>query len=408
MRLSKIRLLVSALLPARRAVLAAALMATALASGASAQERSIVVGGLKREFILNTPKHAGPGPWPLVIALHGAWQPARVLRAYLDLDAIAEREGFAVAYPKGINLLWNDGRGSVAGIMPIIQKRDDAAFILSVLDTLVAEGVADPGRAYLMGFSNGAFLTAYIACRHAERFAAYATMMMTAPVSYATSCRPSRPIPILIMNGTYDPIVPMFGRPTPGARLMSAPDSAALFARIDGCGTPVEESARNARIVRWNDCAEGSAVAFYEVEGGHQPPAASVSGVDMLASLLLGPRRRGLDAPEEIWAFFRRFGVWPDAGGTTGDPVATNIAVPAGSVRSGIPPADAAPVDVSRAGVPQAGAPPADAAHDGWAIIRGQPGGGAGPSATATTAFAPVDVPLPIPSPLRRSPTTAP
>lgn len=366
MRLSKIRPLASALLLMSCVVVAAAFPAMpgrtqdagvpeAATPYAGAQEsgpggpeeRSIAVGGLNREFILHTPKNAGPGPWPLVIALHGAWQPANMFRSYLDLDAIAEREGFAVAYPKGINLLWNDGRGSVAGIMPIIQKRDDAAFVLSLLDTLVGEGIADPGRAYLMGFSNGGFLTAFIACRHAERFAAYATMMMTAPVGYAQSCRPSRPIPILMMNGTYDPIVPMFGRPTPGARLMSAVDSAELFARIDGCGTPVEEPAKNARIVRWNDCADGSAVAFYEVQGGHQPPASSVSGVDMLASLLLGPRRAGLDAPEEIWAFFRRFGAWPDAQAGAGEPV---------------------------------------------------PGGG------SATAFAPAEVPLPVPSPLRRRP----
>ncbi len=183
MRLSKIRPHASALLLMSCVVLTTVLL-SALSAPASAEERSIVVGGLKREYILHTPKSAGLGPWPLVIALHGAWQPATVLRSYLDLDAIAEREGFAVAYPKGINLLWNDGRGSVAGIMPIIHKRDDAGFVLAVLDTLAAEGIADPGRAYLMGFSNGAFLTAFIACRHAERFAAYATLMMTAPVSY--------------------------------------------------------------------------------------------------------------------------------------------------------------------------------------------------------------------------------
>ncbi|MDF2997718.1 MAG: Poly(3-hydroxybutyrate) depolymerase-like protein [Xanthobacteraceae bacterium] len=370
MRLSKIRLLLSALL-LMGCVVVTTVMLSALTAPASAQERSIAVGNLTREFILHTPQNAGPGPWPLVIALHGAWQPAGALRSYLDLDAIAEREGFAVAYPKGINLLWNDGRGSVAGIMPIIHKRDDAAFILGVLDTLVAEGIADPGRAYLMGFSNGGFLTAFIACRHAERFAAYATLMMTAPVSYAQSCRPSRPIPILLMNGTYDPIVPMFGRPTPGARLMSATESAQFFARIDGCGEPVQEPAKNARIVRWNDCAGGSAVAFYQVEGGHQPPASSVSGTDMLASLLLGPRRRGLDAPEEIWTFFRRFGAWPQT--IDGNPgVSVGLPMPAGAA----------------------------AALNG--IV---PGAGPVPGSTSASAFAPAEVPLPIPSPLRRRPT---
>jgi polyhydroxybutyrate depolymerase len=229
--------------------------------------------------------------------------------------------------------------------------------------------MADPSRAYLMGFSNGGFLTAFMACRNADRFAAFATLMMTVPIGYSESCKPARPVPILMMNGTYDPIVPMFGRPTPGARLMSATDSANLFARINGCGDPVQEPAKNARIVRWNDCAGGSAVAFYEVEGGHQPPASSVSGVDMLASLLLGPRRRGLDAPEEIWTFFRRFGAWPQENGVNGVP---NAGVSFGE-----------PVPM---GAPMPGANP----------LPGMP---------AASSFAPADVPLPIPSPLRPKPT---
>lgn len=278
-------------------------------------ERTIVSGGRKREYILHLPAGGGPGgnaygPWPLVIALHGALQPASVLKSYLDLDAVADREGFAVAYPRGMNLLWNDGRSSVAGFIPMLHKRDDGRFVLDVLDELVGQGIADPGRAYLMGFSNGGFLTAFVACRYGERFAAYATMMMTAPVGYAESCRPSRPVPILLMNGTYDPIVPMFGRPTPGARLMSAGETAALFARIDGCAEPERGQLPGARITRWNSCADGAAVAFYEIEGGHQPPSSSSGAGDVLASLLLGPRSRGFDAPEEIWGFFRRFGTW--------------------------------------------------------------------------------------------------
>ncbi|TCK23864.1 polyhydroxybutyrate depolymerase [Ancylobacter aquaticus] len=285
------------------------------ASPAAAQSRdslrTLVSGGLTREYILHLPKNAPPGPRPVVIALHGALQPAGMMQRYLDLDAVADREGFVVAYPKGLNLLWNDGRSSIAGFIPLLHKRDDGRFVLDVLEALEAEGIADSSRAYLMGFSNGGFLTAFIACRYAERFQAYATLMMTVPKDYAESCRPSKPVPILLMNGTYDPIVPMFGRPTPGARLMSANDSAALFARLDGCAAPERTSAPHARITRWNDCAPGGAVAYYEVAGGHQPPSQSTDAVDALASVLLGPRRSGLDAPEEIWTFFKRFGGAP-------------------------------------------------------------------------------------------------
>ena len=399
--------------------------------------RSLVSGGLSREFILHRPANAGPGPLPLVIALHGALQPAGMMQRYLDLDAIADREGFVVAYPKGMNLLWNDGRSSIAGFIPLLHKRDDGRFVLDVLDTLVAEGIADPSRAYLMGFSNGGFLTAYVACNYADRFQAYATMMMTVPVGYTESCRPSKPVPILLMNGTYDPIVPMFGRPTPGARLMSADATAALFARIDGCSAPDISSAPQARITRWNNCAPGAAVAYYEIAGGHQPPAQSTDAVDALASVLLGPRRSGLDAPEEIWSFFKRFGGTPAAEIATAPPAAaapvaatshTRTAAPARTATSARPIlrepttlANAWQGVVPEANTREAGtpAPTAFAATEAPPALQrplapgaslplqagfGQGGfvqAGAGQAVPPATATRLAQVPLPPPSPLR-------
>lgn len=390
--------------------------------------RSLVSGGLTREFILHRPKSAPPGPLPLVIALHGALQPAGMMQRYLDLDAVADREGFVVAYPKGMNLLWNDGRSSIAGFIPLLQKRDDGRFVLDVLDTLAAEGLVDPSRAYLMGFSNGGFLTAYVACNYADRFQAYATMMMTVPVGYTESCRPSKPVPILLMNGTYDPIVPMFGRPTPGARLMSANATAALFARLDGCAAPEVASAPHARITRWNDCAPGAAVAYYEIAGGHQPPSQSTDAVDALASVLLGPRRSGLDAPEEIWSFFKRFGGTPAveiAGSASAAPASAALALAAPPPRTppGARPILREPTSLATAwqGIaPEAEGPAADAptatafAATGAAPALDQPIAPGAPlplqagfvqagfvQATPPAAARLAEVPLPPPSPLR-------
>jgi polyhydroxybutyrate depolymerase len=402
-----------------------ALLAPAAAQQAASGERSLVSGGLTREYILHIPKDAPPGPKPLVIALHGAWQPAGVMQRYLDLDKVADREGFIVAYPKGLNLLWNDGRATVAGIMPILYPRDDGRFVVDVLESLEAEGLVDPSRAYLMGFSNGGFLTAFVACRYADRFAAYATMMMTVPVGYSESCKPARPLPILMMNGTYDPIVPMFGRPTPGARLMSASESAALFARIDGCGTPVETSAPHARILRWEGCANGSAVAFYEIAGGHQPPSQSTDAADALAALLLGPRRSGLDAPEEVWSFFKRFTLpLPDAPDAAPLLAGTPAVAPGGGEMPAralamAPTAQPAVMaTAARASAPTtAGAARPilqnpDSLATAWQGIAPASETGAegtGSPVTATTAAPRIaSVPLPTPSPLRPRRATSP
>ncbi|WP_428031769.1 alpha/beta hydrolase family esterase [Ancylobacter sp.] len=339
--------------------------ATPAAAQSQDSVRTLASGGLTREYILHLPKNAPPGPRPLVIAVHGALQPAGMMQRYLDLDAVADREGFVVAYPKGLNLLWNDGRSSIAGFIPLLQKRDDGKFMVDLLDALAAEGIADPARAYLMGFSNGGFLTAFVACRYADRFQAYAAMMMTVPVGYSESCRPSKPVPILLMNGTYDPIVPMFGRPTPGARLMSADATAALFARLDGCSAPEQTTAPHARITRWNNCAPGGAVAYYEIAGGHQPPSQSTDAVDALASVLLGPRRSGLDAPEEIWSFFTRFG------GTAPAPaveIAGRTQVPFPTPATPASPAPASPAPASTA-LSLAPTPPAPSSPNARPIL---------------------------------------
>ncbi|MBB3771034.1 polyhydroxybutyrate depolymerase [Angulomicrobium tetraedrale] len=378
-------------------------------------ERTITSGGLKREFILHVPKNAAPGPKPVVIALHGALQPASIMQRYLDLDAVADREGFVVAYPKGMNLLWNDGRSTVAGFLPILYPRDDGRFVLDVLATLEAEGIADPNRAFLMGFSNGGFLTAFIACRYAEHFKAFATMMMTVPVGYNESCKPARPVPILIMNGTYDPIVPMFGRQTPGARLMSASESAELFARIDGCAPPQASTAPSARILRWDNCASGSAVAFYEIAGGHQPPAQSTGAGDALAAVILGPRRSGLDAPQEIWSFFKRFDVAPTEGAVMADAAAPG-APASGTVAIPLVTPGAAPVMATSVPGARSSAYSATASHaNGGAPILRNPSspanawqGIASTDDDAAPAGARVAlVPLPPPSPLRQRSTSA-
>lgn len=397
-------------------------------------ERTLVSGGLTREYILHLPKNAPPGPLPLVIALHGALQPAGMMQRYLDLDAVADREGFAVAYPKGLNLLWNDGRSSIAGFIPLLYKRDDGRFVVDLLDKLAAQGIADPSRAYLMGFSNGGFLTAYIACRYADRFQAYATMMMTVPVGYSDSCRPSKPVPILLMNGTYDPIVPMFGRPTPGARLMSADATAALFARLDGCAKPDVSSAPHARITRWTRCAPGGEVAYYEIAGGHQPPSQSTDAVDALASVLLGPRRSGLDAPQEIWSFFSRYGgpsaapealVARAAPTPPAAPTAPTAALALASTTGGAAAPLSGPAPILRnpdspstawqgiaPSAPVAAQAPVPALHKPLALgapmplqadfVRADP---AMPTAAATSTVA--LVPLPPPSPLRRRAASA-
>lgn len=53
---------------------------------------------ISRQVTLHEPRDIPPGPAPLVIALHGSQQTTRSLRQWINLDAVAARHKFRVAY----------------------------------------------------------------------------------------------------------------------------------------------------------------------------------------------------------------------------------------------------------------------------------------------------------------------
>src|SRR5688572_17809163 len=102
-----------------RAHLAASLALAACASVAAAevQTRTLEIAQERRTYILFTPDAARPLPTglPLVVAMHGGAGTAEQMMGFSRFNAIAAREGFAVAYPQGRRRQWNDGRVFEAG-----------------------------------------------------------------------------------------------------------------------------------------------------------------------------------------------------------------------------------------------------------------------------------------------------
>ncbi len=300
-------------------VMASGLSGAAVAQGAVA-EHSLTIGREERTYLLSQPEGA-VGPQPVVIALHGAGESSRGFLGYLGLEETAAKNRFTTVYPQGIGRVWNDGRPAAMRLKAVLTPGDDVAFLLALTQSLVADGIADPNRIYLMGISNGGFMVERMACEHAELFAAYSVIMATAPANYREQCRPSRPVPIMFIHGTADAVIAWDGFWTPVGATLSAPDSAELFATLDGCGeATVRElpdldrfDGTTVSLRRWAPCAGAGEVALYRIErGGHQSPA-RVKTTDELATPFLGLRNRDIDAGAESWAFFSRFSLAPAA-----------------------------------------------------------------------------------------------
>lgn len=266
--------------------------------------------GRVRTFISWAPD--GPGPFPLVIALHGRLGSGAQMLELSSLTSVAQREGFAVVYPDGVGRSWADARGTSPASKEGV---DDEGFLLALIDAQLATGRVDPRRVYLVGMSNGGFMALTFACRHAERIAAVGSVTGFMAEALHTSCAPSRPVPVAVLAGDTDPVVPFEGGELQGGRgtIVGAEATFAIWAQLDGCASdgtvtqlPDVDPADGTRVERRErtGCRDGAAVRLDVVKGGgHTWPG----GDRYLPERVVGKRSSDLDASVELWRFLSRF-----------------------------------------------------------------------------------------------------
>ena len=174
-------------------------------------ERSVVVGGRTRAWHVKVPTAAREGrPLPLVLALHGGGGTGLRLHQLTGLDATAETHGFFLVYPEGVEKNWNDGRADMRSTAAR-EEVPDVDFLRTILDEMRSTYLVDETRVYATGMSNGAMMASRVACELADRVAAVALVAGTMPRSIQPQCAPRRPVSVMIVHGTEDPIVPYQG-----------------------------------------------------------------------------------------------------------------------------------------------------------------------------------------------------
>lgn len=271
--------------------------------------RTLQVDGGERTYLLHLPpafaRRHHP-PLPVLLVLHGSGTNGSWLRQQTELDRAADRRHFAVAYPDGSGsfgyafLDWPTGDTTAAMRADV---HANIAFIDSLVHTLARIPGLDSTRVYAAGLSNGAIMTYTLGCARANELAGIAIVAGEMP---DTACRAARPLPVLVIHGTADDVIPYdnHGAREPGETLayLSDPEASAFWARRDGCAWPPRRTTHG-HVIRedWKACSPGTAVTFYTVVGGtHEWPGGR-------RSWLLGhlPTRE-LSASSAILDFFSR------------------------------------------------------------------------------------------------------
>jgi polyhydroxybutyrate depolymerase len=245
----------------------------------------------------------GAGPAPTVIVLHGAINSAGwAMRRFGFAEAAAAR-GFTAVFPQGVALQWNDGRSGLS------TRIDDVSYLRRLVRELVAQEIADPGRIYIAGVSNGGMMALRMVCEAAELFAGAGTVIASMPIATGAECRPARPVPVVMFNGTADRLIPYDGGGVGplnlGGFVWGAEETAEFLAHANGCSPrPMtrDTSLELTSVTRiaWSGCERGAGVTLYRVNGGRH----SVPGRRRTLTALFRKTGDDLSAAETIMAAF--------------------------------------------------------------------------------------------------------
>lgn len=260
----------------------------------------LTFGGLQRTYLVHAP--AGPANG-LVINLHGAGMNGQQQADLTAYNSVADRYGFVVAYPNGIDMAWADGRGAS---LPDRQAIDDVGFLSALIERLSRDYGVPPGHVFVTGMSAGAFMANRLVCERADLVTAIAPVAGT--LGAATPCAPSRPVSVMAVHGTADPVVPYNGGPMNGrggiSDIVSAPALVERWREMDRCPGPlVSDPAAVGEVQEMTatGCADNTEVTLVQINGGgHTWPAGRFS----LPADVVGPTSFAVNASAASAEFF--------------------------------------------------------------------------------------------------------
>jgi polyhydroxybutyrate depolymerase len=252
-------------------------------------DEQITSSGVVRHFRLHVPEdYRSDDPLPLILNFHGYGSNSKQEEALTGMSVKADREGFIVVYPDGLDSTWYTGSGT--------DGQQDRQFVRDLITHLESQYAIDPQRIYATGISNGGGMTDRLACYLADLIAAVAPD--SGAYNFWQDCSPSRPVPVLAFHGLDDNIVPYSGG-SPGMMEPPIQDWASAWAARNGCASvPTESSLEGGVSVQnWSGCRDDADVILYTLANhGHSWPGSPIMPRAITS--------QAVNATDVMWEFF--------------------------------------------------------------------------------------------------------
>lgn len=248
-------------------------------------------------------------PAPLIVLLHGYGSNGVQQNDYMRIGELVNRYGFILATPDGTQetqgrnaRFWN---ASDACCNFYANDLDDAAYVLGIINTVKDQYEVDERRVYLIGHSNGGFMSYRTAHEYSNVIAGIASLA-GAEATVAQEA-PANPVHILQIHGTADGTIAYNGGDIQGNVYPSAEETVRRWADYNGCSVDGVVTATldldnsleglETTVTRFNNgCQPGGSAELWTIaDGAHIPQISPVFPEKVVEWLLARPKIRGAE-----------------------------------------------------------------------------------------------------------------
>jgi polyhydroxybutyrate depolymerase len=262
---------------------------------------SVLIDGHYRSFHFKTPSPTSKQS-SLLFILHGSGGSGMGIAEYATkLEKIAGTENVLLVYPDGYKKYWNECR-KMATSAANLENIDEGSFFNKMIAYFVSRYAINPKHAFAAGFSGGGHMAYKLALTMPEKFKAVTAIVANLPDTSNMDCSESgKPIPVMIIDGTSDPVNPYNGGEViiPDVKLgkvRSTEQTFKYWATLAGYkGEPVKEDLPD------TDPADGKTIEKYSYKKTGKPEV-------VLLKVINGKHDypNDIDVYLEAWNFFKR------------------------------------------------------------------------------------------------------
>ena len=267
-------------------------------TGARAKQSEITIDAGRGDLTVHLPAADPNSSVPLLLALHGYGSSGEETESFLQWADEVDARGFAYAYPNGTfdptgRRFW-DATPACCDFIGL--RPGDDEYLMRILAAVRSERAIS--HLVLFGVSNGGFMSYRMACERAGTVRAIVSLA-GANFNDPSRCQPARPVRVAQFHGTNDDTILYEGgrnlQPYPAAR-----DSTGLFARRNGCATPIarqpvadhnydaDVAGRETTQEIFVGCPEGGSVELYTMAGSDHVPNLTAGAEARMLDFLLG------------------------------------------------------------------------------------------------------------------------